>query len=120
MLSLSLFLLGMLSAQAEELWPDISQPIPNIGINTSKDSALIIAIEDYSYIPDVLGAKQNGKDWERYFLKSAKIPVHRVQYLRDRDAYKQNILAEAKTLAENTPSGGKMVRIIRVSLYLSM
>jgi formylglycine-generating enzyme required for sulfatase activity len=103
-----LLLLGMLSARAENIWPDISTPLMNIGVETNNDSALIIAIEDYSHIPDVSGAKQNGKDWESYFAKSAGIPAHRIKFLKNEDAYKENILGEAKNLAENSPSGGKI------------
>ncbi len=33
----------------------------------SKDAAVIIAIEDYAFLPDVVGAVQNANDWEKYF-----------------------------------------------------
>ena len=103
-----LFLSLFSFAQAEPIWPDISQPIPNVGYNTSKDSALIISIENYDDIPDVKGAVQNGKDWEQYFLKSAKIPVHRVQHLKNKDAYQEKIIRTAEKLVKSTPAGGKI------------
>ena len=106
---MSLLFLSLFSiAQAEPSWPDISKPIPNIGVNTSKDSALIIAIEDYSYAPDVVGAVQNGKDWEQYFIQSAGIPLSRIRFLSNDQAYQDAIMENAHFLNEKTPPGGKI------------
>ena len=100
--------LGLGVAQAEPIWPDISTPIPNIAINSSNDSALIIAIEDYSYAPDVNGAVQNGQDWERYFLESANIPLSRVRFLSNDMAYQDAIVESAQLLSKKTPDGGRI------------
>ena len=102
-------LLSLLSPSfAEPTWPDISQPISDISIDSSNDSALIIAIEDYTRIQDVPGALQNGKDWEQYFLRSANIPLSRVTFLKEDQAYKAKMLQEAKKLSQATPEGGRI------------
>ena len=95
-------------AQAEPSWPDISEPISNIGVNMGEDSALIIAIEDYTYAPDVAGALQNGKDWEQYFIDSAGIPLSQVRFLSNELAYKDAILEVAQELSEKTHETGKI------------
>lgn len=105
-----LFMSLMLSvgfAESQE-WPDISTPIENIGIDGSKDSALIIAIERYRDLSNVSGAVVNGEDWEGYFETSMGIPDSRIRGLYDGGAFREEIERVAKDLSKNTPAGGRI------------
>ena len=55
-----LFMSLMLSVGFADIqdWPDISTPIADIGIDGSKDSALIIAIERYRDLSKVSGCSE--------------------------------------------------------------
>jgi formylglycine-generating enzyme required for sulfatase activity len=103
-LSLSLF------SQAQEvppMWPAHgSFQVPEqLG---SEDVALIISIEDYLYVRDFRGAKENGQDWKRWFLESHGVSPERLFYLEDGEATKKNI---EKTWKKVTKSLGKKGRL---------
>ena len=49
---------------AESLWPDLSEP-PRVG-GSAQDAAVVVAIEDYSLVSDIPGARSNGLDWYSY------------------------------------------------------
>jgi len=49
-------------------WPEMASWEPVEG--AQKDVAIIVAIEDYAFLPDVPGAIQNANDWENYFRKA--------------------------------------------------
>ena len=57
-----LFWLGV-SAASEPLWPSISEPL-RVG-GGSRDAAVVVAIEDYAFVPDVPGARQNPETLQR-------------------------------------------------------
>ena len=81
----------------------------NSGLSTSsKDAALIVAVEDYIFVPDVPGAQQNGRDWFKWFTKSQKIPISRVSLLENAKASKETIMDEAQRLAKQVRRGGKL------------
>ena len=105
-----LFMSLMLSvgfAESQD-WADISTPIADIGIDGSKDSALIIAIEDYAFIQDVKGAVKNGRDWLGFFETSMGISSERVVMLSNTQAINAEILRQSQLLSEKTPAGGRI------------
>lgn len=57
-----------MTSSASQSWPtfDTWEPVAD----ASADVAVIVAIEDYAFLPDVPGAIQNANDWENYFRKS--------------------------------------------------
>ena len=50
------------------------------------DAAVVVAISDYTRLPDVRGATRNSVDWYNYFTKVRKVPARRVVLLEDADA----------------------------------
>ena len=65
-------------------WPDFSKKMPGQQEGRN-DAALIVAIEDYAYIPDIAGARANADDWYTYFTRVRGMRASRVQLLFDRD-----------------------------------
>jgi len=47
-------------------WPEL-QDWPSAGATHANDVAVIVAIEDYAFLPDVAGAVSNATAWESYF-----------------------------------------------------
>ncbi len=59
---------GTTTSTGADSWPEIGAweaktPAP-------EDVAIVVAIEDYAFLPDVPGAVQNANDWENYFRKA--------------------------------------------------
>lgn len=46
-------------------WPEVGTWDQKV--DADEDVAIIVAIEDYAFLPDVPGAVQNANDWESYF-----------------------------------------------------
>ena len=71
----------------------VGQPWPDVGTWDAHaprpgDRALIVAVEEYAFLPHVAGAIQNANDWQAYF-QSRQIPV---TMLVNRDASREKIL----------------------------
>ena len=49
------------TANAEELWPEISTTLSAKSPTGSKDAALIVAIGDYWDVADIAGARTNAR-----------------------------------------------------------
>ena len=70
------------AAQAgPEGWPDLSQA-PEGLTGGENDAAVIIGVENYTYLPDVPGAAANAADWYR-FLAARGVPSHKIRLLVD-------------------------------------
>lgn len=91
------------TAQAE-VWPDPSPP--KIGKGGENDVALIVAIEDYPDVPDVLGARKNAQAWERYFKDT--LGMRDVVTLLDKEAPNFAIEKKLKETSERVRAGGKL------------
>ena len=48
-------------------WPDLSRPPAGTTKDLAGDVALIVAVEDYAFLPGVPGALAKARDWEAYF-----------------------------------------------------
>lgn len=78
------------SATAQGLiWPDLSTT-PHIG-GGAKDAAVVVAIQDYTFVSDILGAKDNGLDWYTHLTEGLGIPASRVRLLLDREGTREEI-----------------------------
>ena len=66
-------------------WPDLTENMKKAG-GGEGDAAVVVGVEDYTYLPDVVGAKRNTLAWYRYFTKVRGVPATRVYLLEDADA----------------------------------
>ena len=65
---------GDLWAQsASALWPDLTSPAATTG-GGEKDAALIVAVGDYAFVPDIPGAEDNALAWSLYLSKTRGVP----------------------------------------------
>ena len=86
-------------------WPDLSLPLKAIG-GGEKDAAVIVGVENYTYVEHVPGAKQNATDWQAYLTQTLKVPADRVTLLLDTDATNDAIrVAVAEKAAQTEPEG---------------
>ena len=86
-------------------WPDVSAPAPVIG-GGEKDAAVVVAVENYTFVAPVPGARINAAAWFDFFVKTRKTPLDRVQLLRDADAAAEGILEAAARAARDVTDGG--------------
>lgn len=100
-------------------WPDLSTPPEGLS-GGERDAAIIVGVENYTYLPDVPGAAQNALDWYR-FLTARGVPGHKIRLLVDpiRDAdgrtptddpqgTNDGILAAAAQASADVESGGTL------------
>lgn len=66
-------------------WPSLSSALPATE-DGAKDAAVIVAIENYAFLPPIPGAVDNGRDWFVYLSQSRNIPVERIQFLANAEA----------------------------------
>lgn len=97
-------LLAPLSGWAQS-YPSLSTTAQLEGA-TAGDAAVIIAIEDYTFLPNVSGAISNGNDWEQFFRNS--LGIDNVRYLSNSQATRERILRFADTAAEDVEAGGTL------------
>ena len=88
-------------------WPDLGTTPPGAREGTN-DAAVIVAIEDYAEVDDVVGARRNAADWLRYFAQTRGMPAHRVFQALDRDGKDLRIRALADEAARAVPAGGTL------------
>ncbi len=68
-------------------WPDVGAPAQVAKANN--DVAVIVAIEDYVFLPDIAGARQTAADWAAFFDDS--LGVNHVMVVSDSEATKEGI-----------------------------
>jgi hypothetical protein len=108
MLSLLLSIVLSIAAPARAAaWPDLSSQIQptNEGRN---DAAVVIAIEDYTKVDDVVGARANADQWTRYLVSGRGVPPSRVFSAIDADATDLQIRELAKAGAAAVQPGGTL------------
>lgn len=86
-------------------WPDLSVQQPTIG-GGERDSAIIVAVEEYAFLPHVAGASEVGAAWYRYMSNTRKVPD--VQLLLNEDATAINIQDALEKAVRNVKSGGRV------------
>ena len=86
-------------------WPDLGTP----GVASpdgAADGALIVALENYVFVPKVPGATKNAADWYTYLVEGRKVPVGSVRLLRNEDASREAILSAAGEVGKSVKPGG--------------
>ena len=61
-------LLCAASTATAQVWPSFDRR-SGIEATGSNDAALIVAIEDYAFLPDVPGAARNAADWQQFLRR---------------------------------------------------
>jgi len=108
MLTLLVLVALGLPATASE-WPDLSVPADaGRQRGSANDAALIVAIENYTDLPDIPGAVQNGLDWHTHLNESLQIPASQMVLLTDGDATGEQIMKGAREVAEKAGEGGRV------------
>lgn len=89
---------------AEPLWPDLAA-LPAVTGGGEKDAAVVVAVEDYVFLPDVVGAGDLGVAWYMYLSKVRKVPL--VMLLKDADATPIKIRNALEAVAGRVKPGGR-------------
>ena len=104
---LGALLVGPAAAESDEypLWPDYKPLVAPTELG-EYDSALVISIEDYLYLPDYRGAEVSADTWKKWLAESRGIPMERIQHLSETEATKENIEKALKSMGKVTPKRG--------------
>lgn len=84
-------------------YPELNKPAV-VQKTGNADVAVIVAVEDYVFLPDVGGATANGNDWEKFFQDS--LGVQKVHFVSNAQATKEELERFAKLAADNSQPGG--------------
>lgn len=87
-------------------WPDLTQAPPVPAGDGSADAALVVAVEDYVFVPDLVGAEGNGRAWVTWLRESRGVPT--VKVLVDAQATREEILTAARGIAQRVGPGGRV------------
>ena len=87
-------------------WPAFSAPSGAVP-NSSYDSALVVAVEHYLFVPEVPGAVANAADWYQWFAKVRRIPHKRLRLLVDRQVTVEKVMSAAQGLAKARHKKGR-------------
>ena len=97
---------GLLSlpavAQERIPWPSLSTA-PQMERVGEDDVAIIVAIEDYVFLPNVPGAVENANDWENFFRRG--LGMRNVYVLTNRDATREAMVRFARQAAYSDDVG---------------
>ncbi len=98
----------LLSAGAAraEAWPELASPAPGGG--GENDAALVLGAEDYAFVPDVPGARQNARDFYAYLTRTRGIPPSRATLLLDAEVTDDAIREHAAGTAAKVKPGGTL------------
>jgi hypothetical protein len=91
-----------------ELWPDLSAPPQATAQPRLRDAAVVVGIEDYSFVDDIPGAKVNAADWFRFLTTTAGIPPSRVHLLTNYEATKDEIERHVAQAVSEAQAGGRL------------
>jgi hypothetical protein len=89
-------------------WPSLSEPPPPRGNPALRDAAVVIAIEDYSFVDDIPGARANAQDWVQFLAKSQGVPEQHIYLSWNFEATKENILADLDKATKQVSPGGRL------------
>lgn len=70
---------------------------PQVVPSGANDVAVLVAVEDYLFVPDVAGARQNLLEWEVFLREGLRVPT--VTTLVNEQATREEILAAAESAA---------------------
>lgn len=92
-------------AQATQPYPPVGEAW-SVEASGEQDVALVVAVEDYFRLPNVPGARETGRDWERFFRDG--IGVGRVYSLIDDEVTREALERFARQAAEDVGEGGTL------------
>lgn len=87
------------------LWPDLNKLPEPVG-GGEHDAAVVIAVEDYVFLPDVVGASELGVAWYMYLSKVRQVPL--VLFLRDSEATANKIRDAVEKATKRVEAGGRV------------
>lgn len=89
------------------VWPSLEAMGPKAAL-ASPDGALIVSIEKYADpdMPPIEGARQSGRDWQRWFTQTRGIRADRVRWLEDKQGTRTAILRELGDLSKKVGKKG--------------
>lgn len=96
-----------LASSAHAQWPSLVAPLPAQG-GGEKDAALLISIEDYVFLPDVPGAKENATAWLQHLVRTRGVPGTQVKWLQNNEAVAESIRKELKATVAKVKPGGML------------
>lgn len=88
-------------------WPNLSAS-PRRDGDGKKDAAVIVAIEQYAFLPSIPGAFDNGRDWYQYLTRARGIPVERVRFLSNAEATDFAIMRAVAEASDAAQAGGRV------------
>ncbi len=88
-------------------WPELADP-PRERSDGSSDAAVVVGIEDYAFVQDIPGARENAVDWYRWLTESRGVPATRVHLLRDVEGTDLMIREAASRAASQVEEGGTL------------
>jgi hypothetical protein len=94
------------AAAAPPGWPDLGTGVAAGG--GENDSALIVGLETYDYVPKVPGADANALAWHRYLTQDVGVPVERARLLVGKEATKEAMEKAITEAAQRARAGGRM------------
>ena len=107
---LGLTLVGVVAARSEvwaaEGWPALEASAAKRVGGGEQDAAVIVAIGDYVWLPDVPGAVENGLAWEKYLSDTRGVPS--VRLLRNQKGTKEYIEKALDDAAKDVGPNGTL------------
>lgn len=88
-------------------WPVLSNPSEPTGGGES-DAAVLVGVEDYGYLPDVPGARDNIDDWYDYLTATLAVLPERITLLRDQEAVDEQLRRSIEAAADQVGRGGTL------------
>jgi|GEM_PF-3909223 len=89
-------------------WPDLSTPAAGVGDERTNDAAVIVGIDQYTYIPHVTGASLNARAWFDYLNKTRGVPTANITLLCDNEATLENMTEYASQAASLAVKNGTL------------
>ena len=94
---------GLVGEADAQPWPALDDAV-EVEAATTNDVAVIVAVEDYLLLPDVVGAVANANEWETFFRRD--LQLEDVHVLFNQDATRESMLKFARTAAADVGPAG--------------
>lgn len=88
-------------------WPDLLKPAPSVG-GGEKDAAVIMSVENYTFVAPIPGARANANAWRDYLNKTRGIPDGKIFLNIDRDVTLEKMKLAAAKVALIVGDGGTL------------
>ncbi len=89
-------------------WPDLQAQMDRRVGGGARDAAVVVAVQNYTYISDVPGALQNAQDWEAWLTRVRGVPKDSVELLTDQKVTPGRLVKAANLAALQVKSGGTL------------